>query len=233
MKGGSMEELVFIQRNEAVTDSLIVAEYFKKSHDKVVRAIDNLIKGLPKNGESNLFNEVDFVNESNGHTYRKYIMTRDGFSLLAMGFTGKKALQWKLRYIEEFNTMEKALMERKNEEYVNARKNGILTRKSETDMLKKLVEYAEAQGSTHANMLYVTYTKLVNKLVGVKTRTSADARQLKDLETLERVILSVIDEGIGKKSDYHEIYQECKKKCELISEIAHFGDYSMLRPLPT
>jgi Rha family phage regulatory protein len=209
-----------------------VAEYFHKDHRKVLRSIDNLLGGLPKNGHT-LFKETSYIEEQNGQTYRKYIMTRDGFSLLAMGFTGKKALQWKLRYIEEFNKMEKALMERKNEEYVNARKNGILTRKSETDMLKKLVEYAEAQGSTHANMLYVTYTKLVNKLVGVKTRTSADARQLKDLETLERVILSVIDEEIGKKSDYHEIYQECKKKCELISEIAHFGDYSMLRPLPT
>lgn len=227
-----MNDLVFTRRNEAVTDSLTVAEFFQKRHDKVLRAIDELLGGLPKNGETPLFMETTYIEKQNGQTYRKYIMTRDGFSLLAMGFTGKKALQWKLKYIEAFNKMESALMERKNEEYINARKNGILTRKSETDMLKKLVEYAEAQGSTHANMLYVTYTKLVNKLVGVKTRTDADARQLKDLETLERVILNVIDEGIGKKSDYHEIYQECKKKCELISEIAHFGDYSMLRALP-
>lgn len=227
-----MNELVFTRRNEAVTDSLIVAEYFRKDHNHVIRDIDNLIDGLSKIGQSNLFQEIDYVNESNGHKYCKYIMNRKGFSLLAMGFTGKKALQWKVNYIDAFDAMEKALTEHKSEEYINARKNGILTRKSETDMLKKLVEYAEAQGSTHANMLYVTYTKLVNKLVGVKTRTDADARQLKDLETLERVILNVIDEGIGKKSDYHEIYQECKKKCELISEIAHFGDYSMLRALP-
>jgi Rha family phage regulatory protein len=228
-----MNDLVFTRKNEAVTDSLIVAEYFQKRHDRVLRAIENLLEGLPKNGVSEMFVKSYYTVEDNNKHYTKYLMNRDGFSLLAMGFTGKEALQWKLKYIEAFNTMEKALMERKNEEYVNARKNGILTRKSETDMLKKLVEYAESQGSTHANMLYVTYTKLVNKLVGVKTRTSADARQLKDLETLERVVLSVIDEGIGKKSDYHEIYQECKKKCELISEIAHFGDYSMLRPLPT
>jgi len=227
-----MNDLVFTRKDEAVTDSLIVAEYFHKDHRKVLRSIDNLLGGLPKNGHT-LFKETNYIEEQNGQEYRKFLMNRDGFSLLAMGFTGKKALQWKLKYIEEFNKMEQALMERKNEEYINARKNGILTRKSETDMLKKLVEYAESQGSTHANMLYVTYTKLVNKLVGVKTRTGADARQLKDLETLERVILSVIDEGISKKSDYHEIYQECKKNCKLISEIAHFGDYSKLRPLPT
>jgi Rha family phage regulatory protein len=228
-----MNDLVFARKDEAVTDSLTVAEYFQKRHDRVLRAIENLLEGLPKNGVSEMFIKSYYTVEDNNKHYTKYLMNRDGFSLLAMGFTGKKALQWKLKYIEAFNKMEQALTEHKNEEYINARKNGILTRKSETDMLKKLVEYAEAQGSTHANMLYVTYTKLVNKLVGVKTRTSADARQLKDLETLERVILSVIDEGISKKSDYHEIYQECKKNCELISEIAHFGDYSMLRPLPT
>lgn len=226
-----MNDLVFTRRNEAVTDSLTVAEFFKKRHDLVLRAIDELVVNLRKNAEIDLFKESTYKDEK-GRTYRKYIMTRDGFSLLAMGFTGKKALQWKLKYIEAFNKMESALMERKNEEYINARKNGILTRKSETDMLKKLVEYAESQGSTHANMLYVTYTKLVNKLVGVKTRADADYRQLGDLMYLERIILNTIDEGISKENDYHEIYQECKKRCELVSEMAHLGDYSKLRALP-
>lgn len=226
-----MNDLVFTQRNEAVTDSLTVAQYFGKRHDRVLRAIDDLLGGLPKNGET-LFKETNYIEEQNGQSYRKFIINRKGFSLLAMGFTGKKALLWKLNYINAFDAMERALMERRNTEYIQNRKEGMLTRKSETDTLKKLVEYAEAQGSTHANMLYVTYTKLVNKLVGVKTRTDADARQLKDLETLERVILRTVEEGIAQNRDYHDIYQECKKKCELISEIAHFGDYSMLQPLP-
>lgn len=222
-----MEKLVFTRRNEAVTDSLIVAEYFKKRHDLVLRAIDDLIINLRKNEEIKLFHESTYIDEK-GRKYRKYLMTRDGFSLLAMGFTGKKALQWKLKYIEEFNKMEQALTERKQEQFINARKTGMLTRKSETDVLKKLVEHAKAQGSTHADMFYVTYTKLVNKLVGVKTRADADFRQLTDLMTLERVILSTVDEGINKGLDYHEIYKECKKKCELVSEIAHFGDYPIL-----
>jgi Rha family phage regulatory protein len=223
-----MEELVFTRKNEAVTDSLTVAEYFQKRHDNVLKAIDKLLGGLPKNNETLLFIETTYIEEQNGQTYRKYIMTRDGFSLLAMGFTGKKALQWKLKYIEAFNKMEQALTERKQEQFINARKTGMLTRKSETDVLKKLVEHAKAQGSTHADMLYVTYTKLVNKLVGVKTRADADFRQLTDLMTLERVILSTVEEGINKGLDYHEIYKECKKKCELVSEIAHFGDYPIL-----
>ena len=225
-----MNDLVFTRKNEAVTDSLIVAEYFQKRHDRVLRAIENLLEGLPKNGVS-YFIKSSYTDAS-GKSNLMYLMNRDGFSLLAMGFTGRRALQWKLKYIEAFNAMEKALTERKNEEYINARKNGILTRKSETDMLKKLVEYAEAQGSTHANMLYVTYTKLVNKLVGVKTRADANTMQLMDLMYLERIVLDTVNEGIANGADYHEIYQDCKKRCELISEYAHLGDYSLLRPLP-
>lgn len=226
-----MNDLVFTRKNEAVTDSLIVAEYFKKSHRHVLESVDRLIGDMPKNRQIDYFKESNYVDEK-GRTYRKYVMNRKGFSLLAMGFTGKKALQWKMDYIDAFDTMEKALTERKNEEYINARKNGILTRKSETDMLKKLVEYAEAQGSTHANMLYVTYTKLVNKLVGVKARADANTMQLMDLMYLERIVLDTVNEGIASGADYHEIYQDCKKRCELISEYARLGDYSLLRPLP-
>jgi Rha family phage regulatory protein len=225
-----MNDLVFTRKDEAVTDSLIVAEYFQKRHDRVLRAIENLLEGLPKNGVS-YFIKSSYTDAS-GKSNLMYLMNRDGFSLLAMGFTGRRALQWKLKYIEAFNAMEKALTERKNEEYISARKNGILTRKSETDMLKKLVEYAESQGSTHANMLYVTYTKLVNKLVGVKTRADANTMQLMDLMYLERIVLDTVNEGIANGADYHEIYQDCKKRCELISEYAHLGDYSLLRPLP-
>lgn len=226
-----MNDLVFTRKDEAVTDSLIVAEYFRKSHRHVLESVDKLIGDMPKNRQIDYFKESNYVDEK-GRTYRKYIMNRKGFSLLAMGFTGKKALQWKMDYIDAFDAMEKALTERKSEQYINARQNGMLTRKSETDMLKKLVDYAKEQGSENANMLYVTYTKLVNKLVGVKTRSEADTMQLLDLMYLERIVLNTIDKGIASGADYHDIYQDCKKRCAAISEYAHLGDYSMLRTLP-
>lgn len=55
------------------------------------------------------FREPPYVHPQNGQTYRSFDMTRDGFTLLAMGLTGKKALQFKLRYIEQFNAMEAEL----------------------------------------------------------------------------------------------------------------------------
>lgn len=60
-----------------------------------------------------MFEETTYINDQNGQEYPIFIMNRDGFTLLAMGFTGKKALKFKLDYIAAFNAMEKALKEQK------------------------------------------------------------------------------------------------------------------------
>ena len=62
--------------------------------------------GIDKNGDT-LFYRTKWTSEQNGQEYPAYIMNRDGFSLLVMGFTGKKALEWKVKYIQAFNAMEK------------------------------------------------------------------------------------------------------------------------------
>ena len=69
------------------------------------------IRGLHKNEQTKqMFNLSSYTEKQNGQVYQMYIMNRDGFSLLAMGFTGEKALEWKLKYIQAFNNMEKLLL---------------------------------------------------------------------------------------------------------------------------
>ena len=99
---------------QLVVTSRQIAEDFEKRHDNVIRDIENLINsvGSPQNC-GHLFIETKYQNEQNKQTYREYLLTRDGFSLLVMGFTGTKALEWKLKYIEAFNKMEKAIKEQK------------------------------------------------------------------------------------------------------------------------
>ena len=102
-----MEELVIMQNQQAVTTSLKVAEAFGKRHDHIMRDISELKKGLPNSGDTqHMFAEGTYINEQNGQSYPMYFMNRDGFTLLAMGFKGKKALEFKLKYIEAFNKME-------------------------------------------------------------------------------------------------------------------------------
>lgn len=108
-----MNEIVFKGANDqAMTNSLLVAEKFEKEHDNVLKAIRNILKeGVVKNNETPLFEEVTYTNEQNGQNYPMFVMNRDGFTLLAMGFTGKKAMKFKLDYISAFNKMEKIIKE--------------------------------------------------------------------------------------------------------------------------
>ena len=108
-----MNELVKIQEDQVVTSSRTIAEVFEKRHDNVLKDIDSLIEGSPKNIGS-LFYETSYTHPQNNQEYREYLLTRDGFSLLAMGFTGKKALEWKLKYIEAFNKMENIIKKPKS-----------------------------------------------------------------------------------------------------------------------
>lgn len=109
-------ELVFKGENsQALTNSLLVAEKFGKTHDNVLKAIRNIIDGgVVKNNETPMFVESTYFNQQNGQDYPLFVMNRDGFTLLAMGFTGKKALQFKLDYIAAFNAMENELRKPKS-----------------------------------------------------------------------------------------------------------------------
>lgn len=82
-----------------------IAEDFEKEHGKVIRAIENILNSEPSQNWLRYFIASEYK-DSKGEMRKEYLCTRDGFTLLAMGFTGQKALEWKLKYIEAFNLME-------------------------------------------------------------------------------------------------------------------------------
>lgn len=101
-----MEGLVKVENNEVVVSSRQVAENFGKRHDNVMQAIEGVLK---IKDTQKMFYMVSYIHPQNGQLYSEYLMNRDGFSLLVMGFTGKKALEWKVKYIQAFNEMEAKL----------------------------------------------------------------------------------------------------------------------------
>ena len=104
-----MSDIVLsMQSGEPVASSRQIADNFEKRHDHVMRDIDAMKKDVPNFGE--MFFETT-APDSYGREQRAYLMNRDGFTLLAMGFNGKAALEWKLKYIAAFNEMEKKLTE--------------------------------------------------------------------------------------------------------------------------
>ena len=103
-----MEELVIMHDQQAVTTSLKVAEVFEKEHRNVMQSIKNLT--AENSATRKMFVEDSYLNSRN-QSFPMFYMDRDGFTLLAMGFTGSKAMEFKLKYIEAFNRMEQALKE--------------------------------------------------------------------------------------------------------------------------
>jgi Rha family phage regulatory protein len=101
-----MQSLVEIKNNQIVVSSRQIASNFGKLHKDVLRTIESLIRSAQNC--ANLFYERSLP-DSYGRNQKCFLMNRDGFSLLAMGFTGKEALQWKLKYIAAFNEMEAKL----------------------------------------------------------------------------------------------------------------------------
>ncbi|PKX64881.1 phage regulatory protein [Lactiplantibacillus plantarum] len=97
-----MNDLVIMKDKQAVTSSLRVADTFGKQHKHVLESIDKLVAENP--ATKSMFATGTYDNR--GKQYPMYYMNRDGFTLLAMGFTGTKALKFKLQYIEAFNSME-------------------------------------------------------------------------------------------------------------------------------
>ena len=97
---------------QPVVSSREVANNFEKQHKHVLECIENLKEGVAEKS-ADLFIESKYQHPQNKQWYKEYLLTRDGFSLLVMGFTGAKALQWKLKYIEAFNKMEQYIKEQK------------------------------------------------------------------------------------------------------------------------
>jgi Rha family phage regulatory protein len=101
-----MSQLVFVDKNQAITNSLIISEVFGKDHKNVLKDIREL-------GCSDEFRRLNFEQSSYVNSQNKdmpmYQMNKKGFTLLAMGYTGKEAMKFKEAYIEQFEKMEEEL----------------------------------------------------------------------------------------------------------------------------
>ena len=117
-----MDTLVQLTKNrQIITTSKRIAEVFGKEHKNVIKAINKLVGDMndAKDLGGLTFEPTSYV-DTQGRDKKQYIMNRDGFMLLAMGFTGPKALKFKLQYIQAFNEMEAKLRAQEVQKKVEA-----------------------------------------------------------------------------------------------------------------
>ena len=197
------KELVFIQKDEPFTDSKVIAEATDNQHESVMRLIKSHKKRFERFGNLR-FSDLKSGNPKGGRPTKICILNEPQATLLITFLDNNDIVaDFKTELVHQFFQMRTFLMQKQTHTWEETRKQGKLTRNAETSVLKELVEYAEANGSKNANMLYITYTKLANRTVGVKSRDLATAEQLVTLEMVERVILNAVKEGISKGMEYH------------------------------
>lgn len=181
-----------------VVTSLDIAETFGKEHKNVLRDIKQL-ECSDEFGQLN-FEPSSYINQQNKEQ-PMYFITRDGFTLLVMGYTGEKAMKFKEAYIRQFNAMEKALIGKLKE-----REKGIAVRQALTNALQQSQENERMHG--HA---YSTYTNIVYKAVFGK-----DAKHLRE------------EYGISKKENLRECFSEEERKAVqsvemIVSGLVNYG----------
>lgn len=193
-------EVKRINKSEmTVVSSLDVAGTFEKRHADVLRDIEEL--GCSESFRERNFALSKYSVENNRRTYPMYYMTRDGFTLLVMGYTGEKAMKFKEAYIKQFNAMEKTLQGKLIE-----REKGIAVRQSLTKALQQSTENERMHGhaySTYTNCIYkVLFNKNAKQLresLGIKNRDNIrdylSEEELKTVQSMECLVSGLVDCG--------------------------------------
>lgn len=196
-----------INRKEVnVVTSLDVAETFGKFHKDVLESIRGVSKDLNTAEFSALFYEAEYT-ASNGKKNPMYYMNRDGFTLLVMGYTGEKAMKFKLAYIKQFNAMEELLKGKLIE-----REKGIVVRQAFTKALRESNEDERMHGHAYSTYTNVIYKSIFNKSAkqlreeygigkGDNLRDCFSEEELKLVQNAEMLVSSLIGYGWG----YEEI----------------------------
>lgn len=202
-----------------ITTSLKVAEVFEKEHKNVLKSIENLVAD---NSAAKFFQLTTYKNR--GKEYPMYEMDRDGFSLLVMGFTGEKALQWKIKYIEAFNQMESELkrLYTERQQWQIERDKGVVIRHILTDTIKMKITESPNKRFAYPNYTNLIYRNLFGKTAkelesdyGVKAKENLrdffTGDDLAKVQSMEMLVSSLINCGWGYQQIKEFIRSEATK----------------------
>lgn len=199
-----MTQLVFIENGKMVTDSLTVAEVFGKEHRRVMQDI----RTLECSEEFNLHNfvQVDYT-DSRGRTYPKYIITQDGFSFLAMSYTGKEAARFKEMYITEFNRMKDEI----SKPPVLTERQAIIQSLKLTAEVAEEVEVVKATTAEHGTKL----VEIEQKLDKQNTLNSGQQRTLQ--RAISRKVYAIEPDKDARGELFQQLHREIKDRWQVTS----------------
>lgn len=188
------------ENGQVVVSSRVVAERFGKQHKHVLDSIEELIKGVAEKS-ADLFIPSKYQHPQNKQWYPEYLLTKKGFTLLAMGFTGQEALKWKLNYIEAFEKMEQALKDRQQMQSMSM-EDIIIYQMQQSKLMKEQLE----QTQTVAIEAKATAEQATKQMEIVKDAMLLDHDSWR--KDCNNIINKVAKERGGTKEAYQQVRDE-------------------------
>lgn len=198
------EELVIMQNGKPMTTSFLVAEKFGKQHKNVLTTIRDIIESAENSAVLSMFTESAYTDDKN-RSQPVYIMDRDGFSLLVMGFTGKEALNFKLAFIEAFNRMEKNTLPipMEPEELLLKSVQLMIEQKKKISAIEARMEKIEAKTETRPDVFTVMgYARLHKVELSLSMAASIGGKATRICKKLNLPIDTVPDPRFGIVNRY-------------------------------
>ena len=204
-----MNELVFVKQDDIFTDSYIISQNVGYAHKDIKSHIEKNKNRFLKLG-NNYVHSVS-IRHGVGQPIKAYQLNEtQAVFLMTLLDNNETVLDFKMKLAIQFTTMRKLLLEKQTAEWQQARIQGKQIRREETDVIQERIDYAKNQGSEHADMLYVSYTKLVKTLAGYDRRDNCTADMLIKIMLFETTLFGIISEEMTAGTEYHEIYKRAK-----------------------
>ena len=217
-----MYELVELRIDEIFTNSKVIADGTNNKHESVVAIILKYWDDIKEFGEIE-FSDFKSGNPKGGRPEKIYCLNEEQATfVITLLRNSKTVVKFKKELVRQFYAMRRFLLERQSNQWHDTRISNKQNRIKETDVIKKLVEYAKEQGSKHSDKLYMTYTKLAKTVVNGK-RDMVNIDDLNNLTLVERIILQTIEIDMSMDKHYKEIYKDCKDRIEQFKDIAYLA----------
>ena len=218
-----MKNLINATGKQPTVSSRVIAEQYGRRHQTVLHSIDSLIESGHITEQEFLLSE--YVDKS-GKSNKCYELTEDAF-LIAMPFIGgKKAKDGQRALVKAFSRYRRQEERRAQLDWQQARAQGKIARRQETDVIQEFVKYAKDQGSKHAETYYINLTKASYKalfLVNGPTtglREKLDPVQLSILATTEYVANQALQDGMNQRLPYKECFVLARDRMKSLGDIA-------------
>lgn len=198
-------------KKEFRVDSRLLANQLDHRHRTILENIDKYANELKSLSELPFKTESGLPRPQGGFSTIRYALLSEDqcYFVLTLMRNNENVVALKLKLVKAFRDARKQLAERDT-----ARLEGKKVRRDETDAIKKLVDYATANGSQNAGFYYSNITKMTNDVLGIDKgmRDTLDARQLGVLTMIETMIRIAINDGLKAELDYKQIYALCKDR---------------------